>query len=452
MIRKVLIANRGEIAVRIIRTCRELGIQTVAIYSEADQQALHVKLADEAYCIGASPISESYLKQDAILQVAIARQVDAIHPGYGFLSENDQFAQQCETLGIQFIGPSATAIQSMGLKDRARQTMQAANVPVVPGSDGLVDSFEEAHQIAEEIGYPVIIKATAGGGGKGIRIVTSPEELQAQWQEAQHEAESVFSNGGLYLEKFIESFRHIELQIIADRLGHTVHLGERDCTTQRRMQKLIEEAPSPALTPEVREQMGQAAVRAAKAVQYEGVGTVEFIYDTKTNHFYFMEMNTRIQVEHTITEMITGLDLIALQLSVANGEPLPFKQEEVTLNGWAIECRINAEDPLQQFMPVTGIVEDYHFPAGLGVRIDSAIQANAMITPYYDSMIAKVIVHAPTREAAIKKMQRALLECTIQGVPTTTSFLAASLTDSDFLAGDFEHNLFDQMYSSFSKG
>lgn len=452
MIRKVLIANRGEIAVRIIRTCRELGIQTVAIYSEADQQALHVKLADEAYCIGASPISESYLKQDAILQVAIARQVDAIHPGYGFLSENDQFAQQCETLGIQFIGPSATAIQSMGLKDRARQTMQAANVPVVPGSDGLVDSFEEAHQIAEEIGYPVIIKATAGGGGKGIRIVTSPEELQAQWQEAQHEAESVFSNGGLYLEKFIESFRHIELQIIADRLGHTVHLGERDCTTQRRMQKLIEEAPSPALTPEVREQMGQAAVRAAKAVQYEGVGTVEFIYDTKTNHFYFMEMNTRIQVEHTITEMITGLDLIALQLSVANGEPLPFKQEEVTLNGWAIECRINAEDPLQQFMPVTGIVEDYHFPAGLGVRIDSAIQANAMITPYYDSMIAKVIVHAPTREAAIKKMQRALLECTIQGVPTTTSFLAASLTDSDFLAGDFEHNLFDQMYASFSKG
>lgn len=452
MIRKVLIANRGEIAVRIIRTCRELGIQTVAIYSEADQQALHVKLADEAYCIGASPISESYLKQDAILQVAIARQVDAIHPGYGFLSENDQFAQQCETLGIQFIGPSATAIQSMGLKDRARQTMQAANVPVVPGSDGLVDSFEEAHQIAEEIGYPVIIKATAGGGGKGIRIVTSPEELQAQWQEAQHEAESVFSNGGLYLEKFIESFRHIELQIIADRLGHTVHLGERDCTTQRRMQKLIEEAPSPALTPEVREQMGQAAVRAAKAVQYEGVGTVEFIYDTKTNHFYFMEMNTRIQVEHTITEMITGLDLIALQLSLANGEPLPFKQEEVTLNGWAIECRINAEDPLQQFMPVTGIVEDYHFPAGLGVRIDSAIQANAMITPYYDSMIAKVIVHAPTREAAIKKMQRALLECTIQGVPTTTSFLAASLTDSDFLAGDFEHNLFDQMYASFSKG
>ena len=437
MLKKILIANRGEIAVRIIRACRELDIQTVAVYSDVDQDALHVKLADEAYCIGRSPSSESYLNIENILKVATLAGVDGIHPGYGFLAENADFAELCNEFQITFIGPSPESIRKMGIKDVARGTMKDAGVPIVPGSDGIINSYEDGILIAEDIGFPVIIKATAGGGGKGIRIANSPDELKKGIDITQQEAATAFGNPGVYLERFIEDFRHIEIQIIADSFGNTIHLGERDCTIQRRMQKLIEETPSPAISIETRSKMGEASIRAAKAVNYVGAGTVEFIYDYVNDTFYFMEMNTRIQVEHTITEMVTGIDLIKEQIRIASHYPLQFQQNDITMNGWSIECRINAEDPTNNFMPSPGEVNEYIVPGGFGVRIDSAVYAGYTVQPFYDSMVAKLIVHGQTREEAIKKMRWALDEFSIKGISTTIPFHKKILQNEVFISGKF---------------
>nr|WP_302328484.1 acetyl-CoA carboxylase biotin carboxylase subunit [Salirhabdus salicampi] len=437
VIKKLLIANRGEIAVRIIRACKELGISTVAVFSEADRESLHVQLADEAYCIGPTSSKDSYLNKTNIMSVATLTECDAIHPGYGFLSENPAFAEMCEECNIIFVGPSAFSIEKMGTKDVARETMRAAGVPIVPGSKGIIESEEEGLKIAEEIGYPVIIKATAGGGGKGIRIARDREDLVKGIRVTQNEAETAFGNPGVYLEKFIEDFRHVEIQVLADQHGNTIHLGERDCTIQRRLQKLIEETPSPAITPEIREEMGQAAVKAAEAVQYRGAGTVEFIFDQSEQKFYFMEMNTRIQVEHPVTEMVTGIDLIKEQILVASGEKLQHKQEDIEFNGWSIECRINAEDPFKNFMPSPGRVNMYYPPGGLGVRIDSAAYTGWMIPPYYDSMIAKLITHGKTREEAIQRMKRALDEFVVEGVKTTIPFHQRMMEHPVFKNGDF---------------
>lgn len=437
MIKKVLIANRGEIAVRIIRACRELGIDTVAVYSEADREALHVQLADEAYCIGPTASKDSYLNFTNIVSVAKLTESDAIHPGYGFLAENASFAELCRELNITFIGPSPEAITQMGTKDVARDTMEEAGVPIVPGSDGIIKDIEEGLTVAAKIGYPVIIKATAGGGGKGIRVARDEAELEKGINMTQQEAATAFGNPGVYLEKFIEDFRHVEIQVLADTHGNVIHLGERDCTIQRRMQKLLEETPSPALNEETRAQMGEAAVKAAKAVDYTGAGTVEFIYDAHAGTFYFMEMNTRIQVEHPVTEMVTGVDLIKEQIRVASGEALSLTQEDVTFDGWAIECRINAENPEKNFMPSAGRVEGYLPPGGFGVRIDSAVYPGYMIPPYYDSMVAKLIVHGKTREEAIARMKRALSEFVIEGVYTTIPFHQKLLEHEVFVGGDF---------------
>lgn len=436
--KKVLIANRGEIAVRIIRACKELDIETVAVYSEADKEALHVQLADEAYCIGPHLSKDSYLHFSNIMSVAKLTGADGIHPGYGFLAENSDFAELCETCNIKFIGPSSAAISKMGTKDVARETMRAAGVPVVPGSTGIVETIEEATGIAQEIGYPVIIKATAGGGGKGIRVARSEEELITGIKITQKEAQAAFGNPGVYLEKFIEEFRHVEIQVLADGHGNAIHLGERDCSIQRRMQKLVEEAPSPALSEETRAKMGEAAVKAALAVNYESAGTVEFIYDHVNDTFYFMEMNTRIQVEHPVTEMITGVDLIKQQILVASGEVLAYKQEDIQLNGWAIECRINAENPSKNFMPSPGKVVMYLPPGGYGVRVDSAVYPGYSIPPFYDSMVAKLIVHAPTREEAVLKMKRALQEFIVDGVETTIPFHTRLMDHDVFRSGDFD--------------
>ncbi|MFC0214205.1 acetyl-CoA carboxylase biotin carboxylase subunit [Paenibacillus chartarius] len=431
---KILIANRGEIAVRIVRACRELGIETVAVYSEADREALHVRLADEAYCIGPTLSKESYLNFTNIMSVALLTESDAIHPGYGFLSENPDFAEICESCNVTFIGPSADAITKMGDKSVAKQTMKAAMVPVIPGSEGLVETVEDAVSIARDIGYPVIIKATAGGGGKGIRIAEDEETLIQQITVAQQEAQANFGNAGVYLEKYLTGMKHVEIQIIADKHGNVVHLGERDCSVQRRRQKLVEEAPCPVLTPETRRQMGEAAVRAAKAVNYSGAGTLEFLLGPD-GKFYFMEMNTRIQVEHPVTEMITGIDLIKEMIRVAEGEPLSFTQEDVEINGWAIECRVNAEDPNRNFMPSPGQVKFYLPPGGYGVRVDSAVYPGYTISPHYDSMVAKLIVWGPTREEAIARMKRALGEFAIEGVHTTIPFHLKLLEHRKFLAG-----------------
>lgn len=437
MIKKVLIANRGEIAVRIIRACKELQIETVAVFSEADREALHVQLADEAYCIGPTASKDSYLNFTNIVSVAKLTESDAIHPGYGFLAENASFAELCRECNITFIGPSPEAITQMGTKDVARDTMEKAGVPIVPGSDGIIKDIEEGLAVAAQIGYPVIIKATAGGGGKGIRVARDEAELEKGINMTQQEAATAFGNPGVYLEKFIEDFRHVEIQVMADTHGNVIHLGERDCTIQRRMQKLLEETPSPALNEQTRAEMGEAAVKAAKAVDYTGAGTVEFIYDAHAGTFYFMEMNTRIQVEHPVTEMVTGVDLIKEQILVASGEELSLTQENVSFNGWAIECRINAENPEKNFMPSPGRVEEYLPPGGFGVRIDSAVYPGYMIPPFYDSMVAKLIVHGKTRDEAIARMKRALSEFVVEGVHTTIPFHQKLLEHDVFVGGDF---------------
>jgi acetyl-CoA carboxylase, biotin carboxylase subunit len=437
MIKKVLIANRGEIAVRIIRACKELGIETVAVFSEADRDALHVQLADEAYCIGPTASKDSYLNFTNIMSVATLTGCDAIHPGYGFLAENAAFAELCRECNITFIGPSPEAITKMGIKDVARETMREAGVPIVPGSKGIIESVDEAVALANEIGYPVIIKATAGGGGKGIRVARNEQELIKGINITQQEAATAFGNPGVYIEKYIEDFRHVEIQVLADSYGNVIHLGERDCSIQRRLQKLVEEAPSPALDEETRQKMGQAAVQAARAVNYTGAGTVEFIFDHNAKKFYFMEMNTRIQVEHPVTELITGIDLIKEQIRIASGEKLSLTQDEVTFNGWAIECRINAENPEKNFMPSPGKINMYLPPGGLGVRVDSAAYPGYTIPPYYDSMIAKLIVHAPTREEAIARMKRALSEFIIDGIHTTIPFHIKLFEHEKFVKGEF---------------
>lgn len=442
--KKVLIANRGEIAVRIIRACHDLGIQTVAIYSEGDEDALHTQIADEAYCVGPTQSKDSYLNIPNILSIATSTGCDAIHPGYGFLAENGDFAELCEACQLKFIGPSYQSIQKMGIKDVAKAEMIAANVPVVPGSDGLIDSIEDAKKVAKQIGYPVIIKATAGGGGKGIRVARNENDLENGYRMTQQEAQTAFGNGGLYLEKFIENFRHIEIQVIGDQFGNVIHLGERDCTIQRRMQKLVEESPSPILTDEKRKEMGKAAIRAAKAVNYENAGTIEFIYDLNENKFYFMEMNTRIQVEHPVTEMVTGVDLVKLQLKVAMGEPLPYKQDDITINGHAIEYRINAENPYKNFMPSPGKITQYLAPGGYGVRIESACYTNYTIPPYYDSMVAKLIVHEPTRDEAIMTGIRALSEYLILGIDTTIPFHLKLMNNDIFKSGDYNTNFLEK--------
>ncbi|MBP1950389.1 acetyl-CoA carboxylase biotin carboxylase subunit [Virgibacillus litoralis] len=437
MIKKLLIANRGEIAVRIIRACKEMEIETVAVFSEADKDALHVQLADEAYCIGPTLSKDSYLNFTNIMSVATLTEVDAIHPGYGFLAENADFAEICKACNIKFVGPTAQSIQKMGIKDVARETMKAANVPIVPGSEGIIENEEEAIKIANEIGYPVIIKATAGGGGKGIRIAKTEEDLIKGIRVTQKEAEKAFGNPGVYIEKFIEDFRHVEIQVLADQHGNIVHLGERDCTIQRRLQKLIEETPSPAITPEIRSKMGEASVKAAKAVDYVGAGTIEYIFDRTSQSFYFMEMNTRIQVEHPVTEMVTGVDLIKEQIRIANNENLSFKQDEIEFDGWAIECRINAENPFKNFMPSPGRIEMYLPPGGFGVRIDSAAYPGYSIPPFYDSMIAKLITYGPTRQEAINRMKRSLDEFVVEGVDTTIPFHRLIMDNDVFVKGDF---------------
>ena len=436
--KKVLIANRGEIAVRIIRACKELDIETVAVYSEADREAGQAEPSKEHHCIGPRLSKDSYLNFSNIISVAKLTGCEGIHPGYGFLAENAEFAELCEECDIKFIGPTSQAIKSMGIKDVAKETMQKAGVPTVPGSKGIVKTEEDALKVANEIGYPVIIKATAGGGGKGIRVAKDEADLIKGIKVTQKEAAAAFGNPGVYLEKYIEVFRHVEIQVLADSHGNAVHLGERDCSIQRRMQKLVEEAPSPALSEAMRAEMGAAAVKAALAVGYESAGTVEFIFDHINQKFYFMEMNTRIQVEHPVTEMITGIDLIKQMLKVAAGEKLPFEQKDIKLNGWAIECRINAENPDKNFMPSPGLVEFYLPPGGLGVRVDSAVYPGYTIPPFYDSMVAKLITFGETREEAIAKMKRALSEFAIEGVDTTIGFHEKLMNHEVFVSGDFD--------------
>ena len=444
---KILIANRGEIALRILRTCEEMGIATVAVHSTVDTHALHVQLADEAVCIGPPTSSKSYLNIPNIISAALTRNAAAIHPGYGFLAENARFAEICADHQITFIGPSPAAMRAMGDKSTAKETMQRVKVPTVPGSGGLLADENEALSIARDIGYPVMIKATAGGGGRGMRLVKEASELPKLFSAAQGEADAAFGNPGLYLEKFIERPRHIEIQILADNYGNVIHLGERDCSIQRRHQKLLEEAPSPALTQKLRDQMGHAAVAAAKSINYTGAGTVEFLLD-KSGKFYFMEMNTRIQVEHPVTEMITGLDLIAEQIRIAQGEKLQIKQNQVILSGHAIECRINAEDPDRNFRPHPGRISGYLPPGGPGVRMDSHVYTDYEIPAYYDSLIGKVIVWGRDRPAAIRRMKRALRECAITGVPTTLGFHQKILDSPEFLSGEVYTNFVEQFLNN----
>ncbi|MEQ8198493.1 MAG: acetyl-CoA carboxylase biotin carboxylase subunit [Clostridiaceae bacterium] len=436
MFKKILIANRGEIAVRIIRACREMGILTVAIYSETDKDSMHVKAADEAYCIGKTSAKDSYLNVKNIISVAMYAKADAIHPGYGFLSENTDFAEVCGEFGIDFIGPSPEIIRRMGDKSNARDTMKESGVPTVPGTDGEIEDINEAIEIADKIGYPVIVKASAGGGGKGMRVVYSKDELINSIETAQKEAQNYFGNPMVYLEKYLELTRHVEIQIIGDCYGNVVHLGERDCSIQRRHQKLVEESPSPALNEDLRNAMGEAAVRVAKAVNYNSVGTVEFLLD-EDNNFYFMEMNTRIQVEHGVTEVITGIDLLKEQISVAAGEKLSFAQSDVKINGCAIECRINAEDPSMNFIPCPGKVENYLAPGGMGIRIDSAVYSGYIIPPFYDSMVSKIIAWGRNRDEAILRMRRALNEFVIEGVRTTIPFHKKLMDNEVFRKGNF---------------
>jgi acetyl-CoA carboxylase, biotin carboxylase subunit len=434
MFSKVLIANRGEIALRIIRACREMGIKTVAVHSQADEDSLHVKLADEAYCVGPHPSAQSYLNMNNIMSVALMARVDAIHPGYGFLAENATFADLCNDHKIKFIGPSADMIRMMGDKATAKRTMANVGVPVVPGTDGTTADVALIRAWAEQAGYPIIIKATAGGGGKGMRVVNAPEELESQLTTARNEARVSFGNDEVYIEKFIKNPRHIEIQILADQYGNVVHLGERDCSVQRRHQKLLEEAPSPVVTPDTRESIGHIILKAIRKIGYEGVGTVELLCDDDLN-FYFMEMNTRIQVEHPVSEMITQIDLIQEQIRVAAGEPLGYTQEDIHIHGHAIECRINAEDPEKNFMPSPGMIEGYIAPGGFGVRVDSHAYQGYKIPPYYDSLVGKLICWAPTRAEAISRMQRALHDYAITGIKTTIPFHQKLLSHPTFIEG-----------------
>lgn len=439
MIKKVLIANRGEIAVRIIRACRELGIETVAVYSEADRDALHTKLADEAICVGPAPSSESYLSMDRIISATIVTGADAIHPGFGFLSENSKFAELCEKCNITFIGPNSKVIASLGNKQEARNTMIRAGVPVIPGSNEAVYDADTGASVAKKIGYPVIVKAALGGGGKGMRVANTPEEFEQSFLTAQKETQMAFGDNTMYIEHFVQHPRHIEFQILADAYGNVVHLGERDCSIQRNHQKMIEESPSAALDEELRRKMGDAAVKAAKAAGYVNAGTIEFLLE-KTGDFYFMEMNTRIQVEHPVTEWVTGIDLIKEQIRIASGQRLAFTQKDIHMEGHAIECRINAENPEKGFRPSPGTITDLYLPGGKGIRIDTAIYTGYTIPPYYDSMIAKLIVWAKNRKEAIRKMQSALGEVIIEGVDTNINYQYEILSDPDFLSGNIDIN------------
>ena len=439
MFRKILIANRGEIAVRIIRAARELGIDTVAVYSTADKEALHTLLADEAVCIGPAKSTDSYLNMNAVLSAAVLTGAEAIHPGFGFLSENSKFATMCEEVGIKFIGPSGAVMDLMGDKINARAQMIKAKVPVIPGSDGEVHTSEEALEVAEKIGYPVMLKASAGGGGKGIRKVEKAEDLVAAFESASSEAKAAFGNGAMYMERVIYPARHIEVQILADQQGHVVHLGERDCSLQRNNQKVLEESPSVAIGKTLRQQIGEAAVRAAQSVGYENAGTIEFLLDEAKGEFYFMEMNTRVQVEHPVTEFVTGVDIVKEQIKIANGQELSFSQDDVEIRGHAIECRINAENPAFNFAPSPGKISNVYLPSGgVGLRVDSAVYPGYTIPPYYDSMIAKIIVHGENRFDALMKMQRALYELEIDGVVTNSGFQLDLISDPNVIAGDYD--------------
>ena len=444
MFDKILVANRGEIAVRIIRACREMGIKTVAVYSEADRDALHTMLADEAICIGPAASSQSYLNMERILSACVVTQADAIHPGFGFLSENARFAELCEKCSIAFIGPSAEIINRMGNKSEARKTMMEAGIPVVPGTKEPVFTAERGLELAESIGFPVMIKASSGGGGKGMRVSRSREDFTENFQNAQLESVKGFSDDTMYIEKYIEQPRHIEFQIMADKYGNVVHLGERDCSIQRRHQKVLEESPCQVISDELRKKMGQTAVMAAKAVNYENAGTIEFLLD-KDKNFYFMEMNTRIQVEHPVTEWVTGVDLVKEQIRIASGKPLSYKQEDIHLTGHAIECRINAENPSKGFMPSPGTITDMYFPGGKGIRIDSAVYSGYTVQPYYDSMIAKLIVWAKNRNEAIRKMQSALGEVIIEGIDTNVDYQYEILNHPDFLSGNIDVEFIERM-------
>jgi acetyl-CoA carboxylase, biotin carboxylase subunit len=443
--RKILIANRGEIACRIIWTCKEMGIKTVAVHSDVDRDSLHVRFADESVCIGPAPSAQSYLNIPAIISAAEIFNVDAIHPGYGFLAESAHFAEICEACNIKFIGPRPEVIRVMGDKVEARRTMQEAGVPILPGSPGPIQSGDEATSLAREIGFPVIVKAAAGGGGRGMRIVRTEEELSAALETASSEAAAAFKNGDVYIERYIERPRHIEIQVLADEHGNCIHLGERDCSIQRRHQKLLEEAPSPALTPELRERMGAAAVAACERVGYSNAGTIEFLLD-EDGQFYFMEMNTRIQVEHPVTEMVTLADIVRNQIRIAEGEELGYTQEDVLIVGHAIECRINAENP-ETFVPSAGKITAYNLPGGPGVRVDTAAYPGYFVPPHYDSMIAKVIVHARTRELAIARMRRALEAMVVEGIKTTIPLHLKIMNDEDFRAGDFSTKFMERFMS-----
>ena len=451
MLKKVLIANRGEIAVRIIRACREAGLQCVTVYSTADRTALHAEIADESVCIGPPSVQDSYLNMNALISACQNTGATALHPGFGFLSESAEFAQLCIDNGITFIGPSPESISMLGDKARAKETMKAAGVPVIPGSDGAISSVEEAKKIAAEIGYPVLVKASAGGGGRGIRRIDREDQLEEQMSVAKEEAKLFFGNDEVYLEKLIVGPHHVEIQIIADQMGNTVALGERDCSMQRRNQKVLEESPSPLMTPELRKAMQEAAVRAAKACGYYNAGTIEFLVDDDRN-FYFMEMNTRIQVEHPVTEWVTGFDLVQTQLLVAQGKPLPFTQEDIQVRGHAIECRINAENPEQGFRPSPGKIRSLHIPGGPGIRVDSAVYQGYTIPPYYDSMIAKLIVHAPTRSQAIMKMRWALAEFIVDGIDSNIDFQLRLIKNKDFEAGTYDNTFLEKFLADSKNG
>lgn len=438
MFDKILIANRGEIAVRIIRACREMGIKTVAVFSEPDREALHTQLADDSVCIGSAKVSDSYLNVTNIISAAVEKKVQAIHPGFGFLSENSTFAAMCEECNIKFIGPSAKVIDALGNKSNARDMMIKAGVPVIPGSDGVIEDASQAHEVAARLGYPVIVKASAGGGGKGIRIVRAKEDLEEAFESARSETIKAFGDDKMYMEKLVENARHVEVQILGDSFGNVIHLGERDCSLQRKNQKVLEEAPCPVLSKEVREKMCHSAVLAAKAAGYQSAGTIEFLYDEASQEYYFMEMNTRIQVEHPITEMVTGVDIVKEQINIADGKKLSFSQKDIKINGHSIECRINAENPSRNFAPCPGLIDYLLIPAGgLGIRVDTAVYEGYEIPPFYDSMIAKVIVHGNSRKEAISKMKRALYEFIIDGIDTNIEFQNSILNNPDYQKGNF---------------